>query len=228
MWRKSVWALAWLLIAAACAEPDLSLTIGYERVNGLARGDRVLMDRTEIGRVTDVAYSGEGAFQVKVVIRREFRAAATENSRFSIIADPAAPERRAIAMLQVRPGGAPLADGAAVVGAAVYSARLEQFLAGVERNMEELQMQLRAFGEELRRIPESEAVAKLQQRLAEFVAQLQQAGRESREKLLQEVLPRLEKEIEALRKRLQDLGREEEIRPLERQWETLREIQART
>lgn len=228
MWRKILWGLAWLLTAAACAQPDLSLTVGYERVNGLTRGDRVLKDRTEIGRVADLAYSGEGAFQVKVVIRREFRQAATENSRFTIIADPAAPERRAIEMLQVRPGGAPLADGTKVAGATGYSARLEQFLSGVEQNLGGLQTQLNAFGEELRRIPESEAVRKLEQRMAEFVAQLQQAGRETREKLLEEVLPRLEKEVEALRKRLQDLGREEEIGPLERQWENLREIQART
>ncbi|MCG6905697.1 MAG: hypothetical protein LJE63_03650 [Desulfobacteraceae bacterium] len=228
MWPKIVWALVWLLTAAACAEPDLGLTIKYERVDGLTRGDRVLMERTEIGRVTDVVYSDAGAFEVKVAIRREFRPAATENSRFTIIADPAAAERRAIEMLQVRPGGVPLADGATVAGAAGYSARLEQFLSGVEQNLEGLQTQLRAFGEELRRIPESEALDKLERRVAEFAAQLQEAGREARAKLLEEVLPRLEKEVQALRKRLQDLGREEEIRPLERQWENLREIQARS
>jgi hypothetical protein len=228
MWPKIVLALAWLLTAAACAEPDLGLTIKYERVDGLTRGDRVLMERSEIWRVTDVAYLAAGAFEVKVAIRPEFRPAATENSRFTIIAEPAAPERRAIEMLQVRPGGAPLADGATVDGTAGYSARLEQFLSGVEQNLEGLQIQLKAFGEELRRIPESEAVRNLEQRVAEFAAQLQQAGHEARAKLLEEVLPRLEKEVQALRKRLQDLGREEETRPLERQWENLRKIQART
>jgi paraquat-inducible protein B len=228
MLRKSVWLVVWFLSVAACAEPDLGLSIRYERVNGLTPGDRVLMDRSEIGRVTAVAYSKDGDFQVKVAIRPEFRPAATENARFFIIADPAAQERRAIEILQVRPGGTPLADGTTVTGATPYSARLEQFLAGVERNVQELQAQINAFGEELRRIPESEAVRKLEQQVADLVAQLQRQGREAREKLIEEVLPRLEKEIENLRRRLQDLGREDELKPLEREWEKLREIQSST
>lgn len=228
MSRKSVWLVVWFLTTAACAEPDLGLTIRYDRVNGLTQGERVLMDRSEIGRVTDVAYSADGDFKVKVVIRREFRQAVTENSRFFISVDPAAQERRAIELLQVRPGGTPLVDGTTVTGATPYSARLEQFLAGVEQNAQELQAHIKAFGEELRRIPESEAVRKLEQQVADLVAQLQQQGREAREKLLKEVLPRLEEEVEKLRRRLQDLGREEELEPLEREWEKLREVQSRT
>lgn len=228
MSRKSVWLVVWFLSAAACAEPDLGLSIRYERVNGLTTGDRVLMDRSEIGRVTAVAYSGDGDFEVKVAIQPEFRPAATENTRFFITADPAAQDRRAIEILQVRPGGTPLADGTTVTGATHYSAYLERFLAGVERNVQELQAQINAFGEELRRVPESEAVRKLEQQVADLVAQLQQQGREAREKLLEEVLPRLEKEVQNLRRRLQDLGREDELKPLEREWEKLREIQSST
>ena len=225
---KNVWLVLLLLATAACTERDLGLSIRYDRINGLTEGARVLMDRNEVGRVTGIAYTSEGDFQVKIIIRREFRQAATENSRFFIIVDPAGKERRAIAMLQVRPGGIPLSDGATVAGATPYSARLEKFLAGVEDRVGELQERIKALGEDVRRIPESEAVRKLERQLADFAAELQRQGRETREKLLNEVLPRLEAALENLRRRLHELGREDELEPLERQWETIREIQSRT
>jgi Skp family chaperone for outer membrane proteins len=224
MVRKILILLLLTLIFVGCTESGLNLKIRYDKIQGLKEDDRVLFEKTHIGRVANVFYSEDGYYMVEVAIKKDFANTATEHSKFFIIPDPINENEKAIEIIQTPRGGTPLTDGAAVIGTERSSERVKQPWDNFGKTLDDLKKQFEEFSEDLRKIPESEEFKKLQKELERLLEQMKKSGDAAREKIQKEVLPRLKRELEELREKLEKLGREKEVEPLEVQMEKLRRI----
>ena len=213
-----------VFLLLACEEKGLNLKIRFDQIEGLQSDNRVIFESNHAGRVTSVFYAKEGHYLVDLVIKAEFANAATEDSQFFIIDDPQSPDKKAVEILQIRKGGAPLADGSVVEGAtrpaAVYQKMLEDF----DQQTAKLGKQLQQFFDDLRKIPESDEVKQLQKDLEELGREMEKAGKSARDKIQTEIVPLIKEELERLKKQLENFGREEEVEPLEKQLEKLTNI----
>jgi len=210
-----------VFLLLACDETGLNLKIRFDQIQGLQTGNRVIFETNHVGRVTRVFYAEEGHYMVDLIIKEDFANAATEDSRFYIINDPQAAGKKAIEILQLGKGGAPLADGSMVEGstrsAAVYQKILEDF----DKQAGKLGKHLQQFFEDLSKLPESDEVKQLQKDLEELGREVEKAGKATRDKITNEIVPMLKEELEHLKKRLEKFGREKEVEPLEEQLEKL-------
>lgn len=224
MLKKFLVLLMLPLVFWGCQASGLKLKIRYDQIDSLKQGDRVILDQNHIGMVTGVNYSDEGFFLVEIVIQKEFANAATEHSRFFIIIDPKDKSRKAIEMIAIRKGGAPLLNNVILDGSTRSSALFDQMIIGFEKGLEDFKKQLEQFTDDLSKIPESEEFKKLEDELKSLYDEMKRAGKEVREKIQKELLPLLEQELEKLKERLQKDGREEELKPLEIEMEKIKEI----
>jgi paraquat-inducible protein B len=207
-----------------CEEGLLGLKIHFDQIYGLKEGDRVIFEKNHVGQVTGMLYSQEGDYVVDVVIKEEFKNAATENSNFFIASDPQNEGEKAIEIVQNPKGGALLADGSNVIGSESPSEDFDQVWDEFAKGLEGLKKQLEQFSDELRKIPESEEFKNLKKELDRLSEEMKKKGQKAREKIEKDVLPRLEREMEKLRERLRELGRDEEEEPLKTKLDDIRII----
>jgi hypothetical protein len=224
MVRRILVPLMFALVFLGCKQSALHITIRYDQIQGLKEGDRVIFEQNHIGEVTGVFYSEDGYYVVDLTIERHFANAATEHSKFFIIADPQNKGEKAIEMIQTRRGGAPLQDGATVQGSSKSSAVFSQMRANFEKGLGNLKGEFERFFEDLRSVPETEEFKKLEKELERLAEEMKRSSKSVREKIQKEVLPRLKEEIEKLREQLRKFGRQEELEPLETQMEKIMEI----
>ncbi len=205
----------------ACEETGLNLKIRFDQILGLKGEDRVIFESNPVGQVTRVFYTPEGDYIVDLQINENFVSAATENTRFYIIEDPLAAENNAIEMIQIRKGGALLADGSTVEGSTRSSAVFQKMLENFDQQTGRLGKQIEKFLEDLGKMSQSEEVKQLQKDLEELVREMEKAGQATRDKIQNEIVPLLKEELDRLKKRLEQFGREKEVEPLEQQLEKL-------
>jgi hypothetical protein len=205
----------------ACEETGLNLKIRFDQIQGLQSDNRVIFESNHVGRVTRVFYAKEGHYLVDLIIEEDFANAATEDSRFYIIVDPQAAEKKAVEILQIRKGGTPLADGSMVEGATRPAAVDQKMLENFDKQTGKLGEKLQQFFENLKKLPESDEVKQLQKDLEELGREMEKAGKAVRDKMQTEVMPLIKEELERLKKRLENFGREKEVEPLEEQLEKL-------
>lgn len=222
MKKKSILNILFVtLFLLACKESGLNLSIRFDQVMGLKANDMVIFESNPIGLVTRVHYAKNGFYWVNLKIKDDFAQAATENARFYVIEDPQTAGQKAIEMIQIRKGGALLADGATVEGStrslAVFQKMLEEF----DQQTGKLGAQIEQFVQNLRNLSQSEEVKQLQKDLEQLGRKMEKAGKTTRDKIQNEIVPLLKKELDHLKKRLEQFGREKEVEPLEKQLEKL-------
>lgn len=203
------------LALLGCKEEPAHLRIKYDQIQGIEKGNRVLFDQKQIGRVTEVSYKKEGYYLVDVEIANEFADDLTEYSKFFITADKENAGKMAVEMTLDRRGGTVLADGSTVEGSTKSSPFIDQMLGDFEKGLEDLKAKFDKFTEDLGKIPESEEFKRLEKELKKITEALERSGREAGEKIREEVLPRLEKELEKLKEKLRKFRKKEEVKPLE-------------
>jgi hypothetical protein len=213
-----------LIIGLGCEAGNLNLFIRFDHIDGLKLNDSVIFETSRIGKVDEVTYTNKGDYQVEVMIHKAYTNAVTEHVRFFIVSDPKNNEQRAVEMIQILNGGKPLQNNTVLEGASKSSAIIERLEKDLERGMESVRKELNEFGEELKKIPDSEAFKKLEDELVNLYEKMKRSGKEVREMIQKEILPRLEQELENLRKRLREKGREDELKPLEIKMEEIRKI----
>lgn len=211
------------LMIAACFNGSLDFKIRFDDVHGLKTGDPVYFEASAIGNVEKIAYTDAGLFLVEVSIRKEFAPAATDDSRFFIDTDPQKREQRVIRVVQLEPGGEPIAEGALVEGHTKYAVIAEGWARQLGRNMTIVESGIDAFLNELQGITTEEQVAELEQRLDEIIAGLGDMSREMKRTLENDILPLLREKIEELRRILEQSGREEDMERLDEKMETIDE-----
>jgi len=217
-----LWGFAFLM--AGCEERDFHLKILHEKVHGLSKGKRVILEENQVGDVHQVFYGANGSYEVTVALKAAFQNAATRCTVFYNMRDPQASGQKALEMGLMRSGGVRLKQGETANGAVKTPTPPGQVWTEVDRGVEDLKKRFEKFAEELGKIPESEELRKLRKELDHLSEDLKKWGKEAGEKIEKEILPRLKEEMEKLRKWLRELGREEESKPLEIQMENLRRI----
>ena len=223
--RKKIFLL--LIISSVilgCYAGDLNLKIRFAQTEGLRANDRIIFEKNHIGKVDAISYSEGGDYIADVKIDKGFKKAVTEHSRFFIINDPAEKGRKAIEMIKVAAGGVPLVKGAMIEGSTRFSLLLGLMEEDLDKTMAELGRKINKVSDDIKQIPESIEIKKLEHYLNQLIEKMKKAGRTFREKIQNELLPRLQKEIEKLKERLKKFGREKEVEPLEVKMEELRKI----
>lgn len=208
----------------ACNGKTLDLTIRFDQVHGLVPGNRVLFGENNIGTVERVFYSDQGVFLVDIAIARNFANAATENTRFFIVADPQNTENKAVALVHIRKGGGLLQNNATIDGTTETAVLFKQLADGIEQGLRAFEEQLKQFSQDVQRIPENETFKELENELRLLTEEMKQSGQATREKIKEEVLPKLKEEMEKLRKQLRELGREAEMKPLDAEFDKIEKI----
>jgi len=117
-----------------------------------------------------------------------------------------------------------LVKGSIIEGSTRFSLLLGLMEEDLDKTMSELGRKINKLTDEIKQIPESKEIKKLEHYLNELKEKMKKAGRAFREKIQNELLPRLQKEIEKLKERLRKFGREKEVEPLEDKMKELRKI----
>ena len=99
----------------------------------------------------------------------------------------------------------------------------EELEAGLEGALEDLSEQFSSLSEELRQVPDSRELKKLEETLNRLAEEMKQSQKVVREKIKNEVIPEIQKRLEILRDYLEQHNRQNEIDPLERQLNDIRE-----
>lgn len=97
----------------------------------------------------------------------------------------------------------------------------QQLDAELEGTLDDLSRQFHAFGEEMKKVPDSEEVKQLEDSIKQFADEFNRAQKDVRDHIQNEVLPQLRKELDQLRERLHEQGREEEIEEIDKQVEQM-------
>ncbi|MFH1156179.1 MAG: MlaD family protein [Pseudomonadota bacterium] len=197
---------------------NLGLKVRFEQINGLAKGDAVIFEQIAIGQVKQITYEAPGTFLVSIDLDKEFIPAATEFSHFSISPSPLDPARKAIVMTNEKKGGTPLARGSVVEG--------EEPAPPVDFKplMDQIKKGFDSFMDDLAGIPESQQYKAFENKLDELAKDMQTSGKAVQDEIRDTIIPKMKKELEKLRKTLESLGRENEVKPLEKKLEAIREI----
>ncbi len=224
MFKKIFLLLILSSVMLGCYNKDLNFKIRFVQTEGLRADDRIIFAKNHIGNVDAISYSEGGGYIADVKIDKGFKKAVTENSRFFIINDPSEKGRKAIEMVKVAEGGAPLVKGAIIDGSTRFALLLGQMEEGFGKTMSETSRKINKLADEVKQIPESIEIKKLEYYLKQLKEKMKKSGKEFREKIQNELLPWIQKEIENLKERLRKFGREKEVDPLEVKMEELRKI----
>ncbi len=139
-----------LLLLSGCFDSSFTLQVRYAEVIGLKQGDPVYFKESEIGKVQKVSYSQQGDYLVELSIVPEFKNAATVDSRFVIDDDLKNHQSKAVIILQERPGGRVLTNGAVVQGS-VRAGFLDDMLSGIKRTATAAQYGLQDAVQEMKK-----------------------------------------------------------------------------
>jgi hypothetical protein len=211
-------------VILGCYSRDLNLKIRFAQTEGLRADDSIIFEKNHIGKVAAISYSEGGAYIADVKIDKGFTKAVTEHSRFFIINDPSEKGRKAIEMIKVAEGGVPLEKGVIIQGSTRSALLLGWMEEDFGKAMSELNNKINKLSGEIKQIPESGEIKKLENYLKQLKERMKKSGKEVREKIQKELLPWLQEEIEKLKERLRRFGREKEVEPLEVKMEELRKI----
>ncbi len=223
--RKSlIFVVSVMLFVVGCSAEGLTFKIRFPEIHGLKADDPVVYEQNNIGKVTEITYTKEGDYLVKVVIAKEFIHATTSNSRFLIGRNPQDETKRAVEVVNAVKGGEPLQEGVTVKGSSRTAAALDQFLGNMKDTLKDLQGTLDEMTEPLRKFPDSDEMKRLRKQMNDLMEALKQGGADARERFEKEILPELQKKMDELRERLKKFGREKELDPLEEEMKNLKKI----
>jgi ABC-type transporter Mla subunit MlaD len=220
-WKLSCTGAILFAYLTGCADGMHDFKIRFDNVYGLQKGAPVYFEESVIGNVEKVEYTDDGHFLVSVAIQPEFASAATAASRFYIDADPQKGAQKVIRVVQLEPGGQPIAEDAVVDGHTRYAVLYEQFARQLGQNIADLESGINAFLNELQGIPADEQIKEIERQLDAIIANLGGMSREMKDRLENEILPLIKEKIEDLRKRLEGSGREEALDPLDEKMDTI-------
>lgn len=207
--------LAVLLLLGACGEGPLDLNLQVPSADGLLPGASVVLGDRVVGQVVAVELDPAGGYVARLMIAPEARDAATENSRFLVVPDPAEPLRRRIELKAGAPGSTPLAEGAAVRGTVEPAPLfpLGDMLRGLTEGLGSLRDQVERFRSELQRLPRSEEAKRLGEEWTRLREELRQAQEATEESVKKELVPKLRQELETLERKFRELDEAAKAKP---------------
>jgi ABC-type transporter Mla subunit MlaD len=212
-------------IVVGCSS-DLEFTIRFKAVEGLRTGDRLMAEDLVIGSVQAVDYVDQGDYRVAVTVVRAHTDKLDRNSIFYIDADPLQPGRKALMVITSPAGGAPIADGATLEGTSRWAALMQRMTQRMENTLAGLATELGQFWQDLRNLPTSEQVQRLEQELDRILAEFKRLSATAQHQLRTEILPRLRDQLKELRRKLATPEHEDQLDRLEDKMDRIdRELQ---
>jgi len=198
------------LLLTACGQ-DLNFKVHFADIGGLKAGAPVLADSQPVGEVTGIEGDAGKGYLVGVSIDRQHQAVATEDSQFVLADLPNDASQKCIEIVQSRPGGKPIVDGATVEGS--YPTPLGNFPFGelfkeIGRAMKDFTGQVERYRKEFEKLPDSEEGKRLQQDWRKLLDELTKAQSSAESTLRKDVVPKLQEELDVLRKKLEELQKE--------------------
>jgi ABC-type transporter Mla subunit MlaD len=201
---------------AGCFNGTHDFKLRFGDVHGLKKGDPVYFQESVIGEVEAVEYTDAGLFLVSVALQKEFAPAATDASRYYIDSDRERREQKLVRVVQMKPGGEAIEEGAIVDGHTKYAVRYEELANELGKSITILESGISAFLKELQSFPADGQIEALERQLDDLIADLGNMSSEMKHTLEQEILPLLKEKIEALRKQLAKSGKEEDLKDIDR------------
>jgi hypothetical protein len=221
----TVWMIIGVVLTmAGCWFGSIEVHVYYTRAPGVTQGERVLFEQKQVGRIEDVRYEAAGRYRTTLAVKRTFGNALTEYSQFFIIDDPERSGSKAVEIRLTRSGGVPLADGASVNGASLFDEMAAQWTKELEKGLQFLEKQLREYGRAIEGIPDSEEYRQLMRSLQEWAEEMARSSEDARQKVEKKWLPLIEKQVEALRQWMRERGLKEDLAPIEKEVERIRNI----
>ena len=217
-----IFALVLWVPVSACRSGPMAVDVHFEKIPGLAPGDRVVFENHTAGTVEAVASDPNGTYAVRVVIDEHYRPFLTEYAQFRIVSDPSTPHQRVMELVVLQKGGKPLPDGASVTGVSAEDDIVERFQKDMDAGLEYFKKQVEDFTRELQEIPESEAYRRLKESIEELAREISRVGKQAGKKVKEQWLPQIEQELDELKKQLREQGREKEAEPLQEENERIR------
>ncbi|MBS1213437.1 MAG: hypothetical protein H6R26_2054 [Proteobacteria bacterium] len=192
---------------AGCSQ-DLHFKIRFDDVGNLEHGAAVVVDNQPVGEITGIETTPDGAHLVSVSLDRQHQSVATEDSSFFLADDPDDPTRKRIEIIQSRPGGKPITDGATVqgsyptpLGTFPFGALLQEF----GKAMKDFSGQVERYRKDFEKLPDSPEGKQLQQEWKKLLEELFKAQSAAEGTIKKDLVPKLQEELENLRKRLEEL-----------------------
>ena len=209
-------ALCTLLLITGCSA--FSLTLSFSDIQGLEKGNPVFFDQNQVGQITHITYTENGAYLVTVEIDKDFKAAFTEHSRFDIIASPLKENEKAILMRLAQKGGKPLENGDTIE--ALPSSPFQ----GLAPFLERFRTRMDDFFNDMKTLPENEKYQAFEKKIDALAQQMKASGKAFQERLKNEIIPRLKQELDALGKKLNEEEKDQKTRPLEKKLNALEDV----
>lgn len=207
--RLKVFGILLSLALLGCVDGDLTVTIRYDRIHGLAKGCRVLFEGQPIGDVDAITYSEDGLFDVTVVIPKEYASSVTEHSRFFITDDPAQEGRKALEMIHLQDGGKKMESGARITGTTRTEFFFGQMRRRFEKGLDQFTEEVDELTDKILKETGKPEFKELQKEFERLLEDMSRSGEAAREKIEKELLPELKEELDALKKKLEKLHEDE-------------------
>jgi paraquat-inducible protein B len=231
---KKKWVIAAVLVMIiGCQEKEYTISVRYKRIGSLQKGSPVVMKENQrVGQVAGIEISGTDQYTATLSIDPEKKDQITEFTIFKIVQDPGKENRSAIEIITAREGGSMLPSGSVVDGLdpeipsllETLKKEVTQKISHLQKHFSDLSKDWNDFLQELRQIPEKQAVKELEKELEKLGREMKESSQEWKEKIQKELLPELRKEMNRLKEKLQEKGQEEDMRPLEIQMDKLQKI----
>lgn len=131
--RMSFLGIIVLLLLSGCLDGSLTFQLRYDQILGLKKSDLVYFENNNVGVVEKISYTDQGDYLVDVNIQKEFKNAATRDSKFFIGYSPENNGDRAVIIVKEETGGIVLESGDIVQGSKKPDL-LEMILSSVSQN----------------------------------------------------------------------------------------------
>ena len=209
------------MVLIGCVGPTHNFMIRFNDIEGLRKNDQVFFDQTPIGVVTDVKYTDDGNYLVKVAVENQYSSLAKDSSTFYIDSNPENESQKAIRIIQIDDDGNIIEKNAIVAGQTKYVAIYGQIANKFRKNVHVMETEINEFFKGLQNLSESEQIKQIERQLDKILAEIKNLSAEMKHKVETEILPRIRERIEELRRRLEEIGKEEKLEYVDQKIETI-------
>lgn len=212
---KWVLVLVSAFIFAGCTQMELS--IRFNALDGLGKGDPVLFQGNRAGTVTDLKYTDKGDYLVTVQVEKGFEAAFTEDTVCHIAPLPGKDRKVAVVVVQDKTGGRQLQSGDTLAGSDPPPAfpEVTAFLDTVRGRFDE-------FVDTLKQVPESEQYKAFEKELDELATTMKNSTQDARKEIVESIIPKIREELDRLREKLKSGA--DKVVPLEKKLDKLEKV----
>ena len=195
-----------LCLTGCGTSQTLNINLKLDHPAGLQPSAPVMLGENTVGSVTAVKTDSTGGVVASLVIQPDYRDQATEDSRFSVVRDPADDSKRRVV---IRPGsrnGKPLKNGAIVNGRdeTAQLPAIGDLLKGLSQGMGALSGVVERFRSGFQNLPSSGEASRATTQFTEGLNQL--SGH-----------------LDRLRQQMESKENTEEVRRMREQWSRLQE-----